>query len=190
MSGEHIAMNSLAVVAALAAAGADLDKALPALSGLSAPQGRGARILLPAAGGQVLLIDESYNANPASMRAALTALATVPRERFRRRIAVMGDMLELGDQAERLHADLKDAVEAAGADLVFASGRNMAHLYGALAPDRRGAWAETSDGLREALVEAVRPGDVVMVKGSLGSRMAPLVEALRSRFGSAEVSAR
>jgi len=182
--GAHIAQNSLAVVAALAASGADLDTALAALSAITAPRGRGARTLLPADGGSVLLIDESYNANPASMSAALATMAAVPRERFPRRIAVLGDMLELGSEGVRLHEELKVAVDAAGADLVFATGANMAHLYGALPAGRRGAWAETSDAIAAPLLAAVRAGDVVMVKGSLGSRMAPLVEAVKARFGS------
>ncbi len=110
-------------------------------------------------------------------------MATVPREEFPRRIAVLGDMLELGKDAPRLHAELKEAVDAAGADLVFASGPNMAHLFGALAEAQRGAWAGASDGIKGALLDRVKAGDVVMIKGSLGSRMAPLVEALKAKFG-------
>jgi UDP-N-acetylmuramoyl-tripeptide--D-alanyl-D-alanine ligase len=141
--------------------------------------------VLPVAGGTVLLIDESYNANPASMRAALAAMATVPRARYRRRIAVLGDMLELGREAATLHRGLADAIDEAGVDLVFACGPNMARLFDVLPQDRRGAWAESSDGLRAALLEAVTAGDVVMVKGSLGSRMAGLVETLRVKSGEA-----
>jgi UDP-N-acetylmuramoyl-tripeptide--D-alanyl-D-alanine ligase len=196
--GVHLAENSLAVVASLLACGADVAEAVEALAAVRAQEGRGARIVLDCEEGPVLLIDESYNANPASMRAALIGLASVPRQRFGRRIAVLGDMLELGSDAPRLHADLKDAVDAAGVDLVFASGKNMTHLYGRLDESRRGAWAETSDGLAPALLERVRGGDVVMIKGSLGSRMGPLVEALKARFappapahqGNAETTAR
>jgi UDP-N-acetylmuramoyl-tripeptide--D-alanyl-D-alanine ligase len=187
--GGHIAQNALAVLAALQAAGADLDKALAPLSQIAAPQGRGARIPLAAGGGVVLLIDESYNANPASMRAALLGLGALPRERFARRIAVVGDMLELGSEAVSLHEELKGAIDTAGVDLVFASGPNMAHLYAVLAPGQKGAWAERSEGIREALVAAIRPGDVVMVKGSHGSRMAPLVEALKAQFAAAKTEA-
>lgn len=181
--GAHIARNSLAVAATLKSLGVDAATALEALGGLSAPPGRGARAELAVAGGTALLIDESYNANPASMRAALAVLASVPRQRFRRRIAVMGDMLELGTEASALHAGLKDAVDAAGVDLVFASGAEMAHLYKALPSAQKGAWAENSGELRDVLLAAVRPGDVLMVKGSFGSRMGPLAEALRARFG-------
>ena len=116
--GEHYVQNSLAVLAALRALGADAMRRLPALARVSAPTGRGARTLLDAPDGHILLIDESYNANPASVRAALAAMATTPREAFPRRIAVLGDMLELGDAAEALHRGLKEAVDAAGVDLV------------------------------------------------------------------------
>lgn len=177
--GAHIARNSLAVVAAIAAAGADVDAAVGALDFIAASQGRGARTEIEVPGGRMLLIDESYNANPASMRSALAALGCVPRSRFKRRIAVLGDMLELGPQSARLHAEIKEAVDAAGVDLVFACGPNMAHLYAAVPAERRGDWAETSAGLVAALTEKVRSGDAVMVKGSLGSKMALLVTALR-----------
>jgi UDP-N-acetylmuramoyl-tripeptide--D-alanyl-D-alanine ligase len=181
--GAHLVENSLAVVAALLALGVDLSRALPALAEISPPPGRGQRTVLEVGGGKALLIDESYNANPASMRAALEALATVSRIDHPRRVVVLGDMLELGEQAPQLHLGLKEAVDAAGVDLVFACGPNMAHLFAELAPSQQGLWAETSDGLTDRLLDSIRPGDVIMIKGSLGSRMAPLVEALKSRFG-------
>jgi len=112
------------------------------------------------------------------MRSALAAMATVPRQRFARRIAVMGDMLELGDDSGRLHEDLKEPVDAAKVDLVFACGPHMQRLYAALPEARRGEWGPTSQDILAPLVAAVRAGDVVMIKGSLGSRMEPLVEAL------------
>jgi UDP-N-acetylmuramoyl-tripeptide--D-alanyl-D-alanine ligase len=105
-------------------------------------------------------------------------MATVPRKRFPRRIAVLGDMLELGEKAEGLHAALNEPVDAAEVDLVFACGPNMQRLFEALPAARRGAWAPKSEGIAEAVAQNVRAGDVVMIKGSLGSRMAPLVEAL------------
>jgi UDP-N-acetylmuramoyl-tripeptide--D-alanyl-D-alanine ligase len=181
--GLHIARNALAVAAAVEAAGADIAHALEALSGLPPPPGRGARTLLGASNGPMLLIDESYNANPASMRAALAVIGTIPREAFRRRIAVMGDMLELGPDAETLHVGLKEAVDAAGIDLVFACGPNMAHLYEALPPAKRGAWTSRSDELEKLLIARIEPGDVIMVKGSNGIRMGPVAEALRKTFG-------
>jgi UDP-N-acetylmuramoyl-tripeptide--D-alanyl-D-alanine ligase len=184
--GIHIARNALAVAAAIEAAGADLENALPALAALPPPPGRGSRVALSVAGGRVLLIDESYNANPASMRAALGVLGTVPRTAYRRRIAVLGDMLELGERERSHHAALKEAVDAAGTDLVFACGPNMAHLFAELAPHRQGAWTQTAEELVERLVALVAPGDVLMVKGSNGSRMGPLVETLRRKLGAGE----
>ncbi len=181
--GEHFVRNSLAVLAALRALDADIMRALPGLATLSAATGRGARTLLGAPDAGILVIDESYNANPASMRAALAAMATTPRQEFPRRIAVLGDMLELGDASADLHRSLKEAVDAAGVDLVFACGPMMKLLMDDLAPARHGAWADASSELKDDLLDAVRPGDVVMIKGSLGSRMAPLVAAMHARFG-------
>ncbi len=180
--GAHLAQNSLAVVAALLALELDVKKALPALAEIQAPPGRGARTVLRIDGGELLLIDESYNANPASMQAALATLGTIPRIRYPRRVVVLGDMLELGPSAEELHIGLKEAIDEAGIDLVFACGPNMGRLFAALEPGRQAAWAEASDGLETRLLESLRAGDAVMIKGSLGSRMAPLVEALKRRF--------
>jgi UDP-N-acetylmuramoyl-tripeptide--D-alanyl-D-alanine ligase len=182
--GEHYVKNSLAVLAALSALGADVMRCLPGLARVSAPAGRGARTQLDAAEAPVLIIDESYNANPASVRAALAAMATTPREAFPRRVAVLGDMLELGDASESLHRGLKEAVDAAGVDLVLACGPMMRLLLEDLAPPKRGSWAPTSAELEPLLLGAVRAGDVVMIKGSLGTRMAPLVAAMLARFGS------
>jgi len=180
--GEHYVKNSLAVLATLGAVGADAMRSLPALAHVSAPAGRGARTLLDAPGGQILLIDESYNANPASVCAALAAMASTPREAFSRRVAVLGDMLELGEASADLHRGLKHAIDAAGIDLVVACGPMMRLLYDDLAPERR-AWAPTSAALEADLLGRVQAGDVVMVKGSLGTRMAPLVAAMLGRFG-------
>jgi UDP-N-acetylmuramoyl-tripeptide--D-alanyl-D-alanine ligase len=180
--GAHLVQNSGAVVAALDAVDADLGKALPALHEAAAPEGRGARTQLTTPTGPLLLIDESYNANPASMRAALATLGTVPREDFPRRIAVLGDMLELGADSPALHRGLADAIEAAGVDLLFACGPDMRHLFEDIAPSRRGAWAPDSAALQDLLLTALAGGDVVMIKGSLGSRMALLVQAMKDRF--------
>ena len=91
-------------------------------------------------------------------------------------------MLELGSEGPKLHRELADAVDGAGVDVVFACGELMGALYQALPAGRQGAYAETAEALQSKLVDAVGPGDVIMVKGSLGSRMAPLVEALKRRF--------
>jgi UDP-N-acetylmuramoyl-tripeptide--D-alanyl-D-alanine ligase len=185
--GRHLVQNSLAVLAAAKVAGADLALAARALAGLQVQAGRGARTLIQVKGGPIAIVDESYNANPASMRAALAVFGLTPRDEFRRRVAVLGDMLELGANGPRLHRDLAEFIDEAGVDVVFACGELMGSLFEALPTSRRGAYAKTAEELEPELIGAVGPGDAIMVKGSLGSRMGPLVEALKRRFG-AEVA--
>jgi UDP-N-acetylmuramoyl-tripeptide--D-alanyl-D-alanine ligase len=187
--GAHIAQNSLSVVAAIDAAGAHAGTASQALAQMHAPQGRGSRTTLRTLSGDILLIDESYNANPASMSSALAAMATVPRESFGRRVAVLGDMLELGPESAALHAGLVSAVCTSGVDLVFLSGPQMSHLNAVVPEAMRGGWAINSSEIREPLLNALRPGDVVMIKGSNGSRMGPLVEAVKEKFAGRPLSA-
>lgn len=180
--GEHMGLNSLAVLAAAKIAGADLARAALALAAAKPAKGRGVRHRLRIDRGTLVLIDESYNANPASVRAAIKLLAATPVGKGGRRIAVLGDMLELGTGGPALHAELAAAVDEAGIDTVYACGPLMAHLWDKLPPSRRGAHADTSDGIRSALISSLRPGDAVMVKGSLGSRMGPVVEAIIARY--------
>ena len=133
-------------------------------------------------GGDALLIDESYNANPASMRAALATLATVPRSRYARRIVVLGDMLELGPEAANLHLGLKEAVDAAGVDKVFACGPHIKGLYDAMGSAKKGGYSAAAPGLEAMLAASLRAGDVVMLKASNGLKLGPIVEALKARF--------
>jgi UDP-N-acetylmuramoyl-tripeptide--D-alanyl-D-alanine ligase len=176
--GRHWVLNSLATLAAVNALGADIDAAADALAGVTPPAGRGARRRVPLTGGSVELIDESYNASPPSVRAMLPLLATARPGPGGRRILVLGDMLELGRDSEALHAALAPEVVASGADLVFAAGAGMAALYRALPPRLRGAQAPDSSRLAQRVVEALRAGDVVAVKGSLGSKMKVVVDAI------------
>jgi len=180
--GYHVVLNSLAVLAAASLVGADLALAALALAELKPAAGRGARIALDLGGGSALLIDESYNANPASMRAALALLGQAGIGPRGRRIAVLGDMLELGPSGAELHREIAEGVRAHGVDLVFCCGPLMRVLWEALPSERRGGYAESSGALESELVAAVRPGDAIMVKGSLGSRMGPLVKALERHF--------
>ncbi|WP_029353025.1 UDP-N-acetylmuramoylalanyl-D-glutamyl-2,6-diaminopimelate--D-alanyl-D-alanine ligase [Bosea sp. 117] len=180
LPGRHIVQNTLAVMAATRLAGADLALAGLALASLGPPPGRGVRTPLAAKGGEALLIDESYNANPASMRAALAVLGQTPVGARGRRIAVLGDMLELGETGESLHRDLAAPAEAA--DLVFCAGPLMRALWDALPASRRGAWAPNAAELLPLVAGAVRGGDVLIVKGSNGSRMGPLARGLAERF--------
>ncbi len=183
IAGRHIAENALAVVAAVDAVGADTARAVEVLAKITPPGGRGARELLKVAGGEALLIDESYNANPASMRAALMTLATVPREQYGRRVAVLGDMLELGPDAGALHSGLKAAVEESGVDLIFACGPHMKGLYDAVTRPQKGGWAMKASDLEPVLRGALRPGDAIMIKASNGTRLGPVVEMLKAEFG-------
>jgi UDP-N-acetylmuramoyl-tripeptide--D-alanyl-D-alanine ligase len=178
--GEHMAVNSLAVLAAVKLAGADLARAALALATAQPAKGRGVRERLEIAGGELLLIDESYNANPASIGAALALLGNAKPAKGGRRIAVLGDMLELGEQGPSLHAMLFEPMDAAKVDVLYAAGPLMANLWARVPAHKRGAHAEASDGIRDALLAGLKAGDVVMVKGSLGSRMGPLVEAIRA----------
>lgn len=185
MPGSHTASNSLAAAAALdAIGGTSLEHALMPLASFRAPQGRGQMHEL----GEIHLIDESYNANPASMRAALETMALSSRDIHRRRIAVLGDMLELGPDAPRLHAELASAIQTNGIDLVLACGPNMRHLYDALPEAKRVKWAPKSGELTEKLLDLVQGGDVVMIKGSNGSAMAPLVSALIARHAGGKMN--
>ncbi|HMB48298.1 MAG TPA: UDP-N-acetylmuramoylalanyl-D-glutamyl-2,6-diaminopimelate--D-alanyl-D-alanine ligase [Afifellaceae bacterium] len=182
--GRHLAMNSLAVIAAAQALDLDLARAGLSLASFSAPRGRGERFKLQhGSGGPMVLIDESYNANPASMRAALALLAqTNPPMPRGRRIAVLGDMLELGDEAQETHLDLQAPLAEAGVDLVFLTGPLMKSLWKVL-PDRcRGAYADTATELEPILSKALGPGDVIVAKASLGIRLGPVVDALKARF--------
>ena len=180
--GRHLVINSLAVLAAAHLAGGDLARAAMALAHLEPQKGRGVRFKLDAPDGAITVIDESYNANPASVRAALALLAQGKPGRGGRRIAVLGDMLELGEESPRLHAELALPIDESGTDVVYACGAAMAHLWQALPASRRGAYAETSQDLEEAVLRDLRAGDLVMVKGSLGSRMMPLVDAIKARY--------
>ncbi len=181
--GRHFVLNSLAVLAAVSLAGADLALAALALRHLQPAAGRGTRSTLDLPdGGSALLIDESYNANPASMRAAIALLSQGTAGPPGRRIAVLGDMLELGDQGASLHRDLREPILEGGIDLVYCSGPLMNALWKTLPSHLHGGYAETSAVLEPLIVDAIRAGDTVMVKGSLGSKMGLIVESLRRRF--------
>ena len=177
--GRHLVHNSLAVLAAAELAGADIALAALALAEFTVPSGRGAPVEIDPPGGTALLIDESYNANPVSVDAALALLGQTPIGPQGRRIAVLGDMLELGSKGKTLHRGLTAPIAANAVDLVFCCGPLMRSLWQALPAGQRGGYAEDSAGLEPQVVSAIRAGDVVMVKGSNGSRMAPIVKALQ-----------
>jgi UDP-N-acetylmuramoyl-tripeptide--D-alanyl-D-alanine ligase len=174
--GAHWISNGLCALTLAVLAGGNLRAGADALSQFGAIDGRGVTkaITLPG-GGFFTLVDEAYNANPASMA---EAIKTLSGRAGLRRIAVLGDMLELGERENSYHAAIADDLEAAGTDLVFCSGPRMKHLWDALPPSRAGAYAETAIQLAPLVVKAVEAGDVLMVKGSNGSKMADVVRAL------------
>ena len=178
LPGKHWVMNSLAVLAAVRAAGGDAQEAAAALAMLAPLAGRGQRHTIAIDGGNFALIDESYNASPASMRAAFAVLAAVEPGRDGRRIAVLGDMLELGTESQALHASLAEPLLDADVDLVFTVGDETQALDAALPPARRGGHAATIDELKTMLGRRLRAGDVVTVKGSHGSKLYELVAGL------------
>lgn len=176
--GAHIAMNAVAALLAAGELGGDIANAAPALAEFSPLKGRGARFTVLAKSGGIDVIDESYNANPVSMAAALGLLAAANARG--RRIAVLGDMLELGTDALALHAGLARDLEAARADQVFLCGPQMEALWQALPASRKGAYAKSSAELAPRLTSALRAGDLVLVKGSFGSRMSVIIDALKA----------
>jgi UDP-N-acetylmuramoyl-tripeptide--D-alanyl-D-alanine ligase len=180
--GRHLVGNSLAVLAAAILVGADLALAALALAELKPIAGRGAPFEIDLADGPASVIDESYNANPASVDAALALLGQATTGPLGRRIAVLGDMLELGPKGPELHRALAKPIASNGIDLVFCCGPLMRNLWEGLPASRRGGYAEDSAALETQLLTAIRAGDVVMVKGSLGSRMGAIVWALQRSY--------
>ena len=177
--GRHWAFNSLAVLAAIEALGADVDKAAASLAAMTAPKGRGAiKVIALPDGGVATLIDESYNASPAAVRAAIAVLARRTPAATGRRIFVLGDMLELGPTAADLHAGLAEDFTTLCIDRVHTVGRLSLSLHKALPEAMRGIHAAKSSELIDPLWADLRPGDVITVTGSLGARMGVVVAAL------------
>lgn len=180
--GRHIALNALAVLLAVKLAGGDVNRAVKALEKIQPVAGRGLREYIDIGDPKnpVTLIDESYNASPVAMKAAFKVLALIDPGRGGRRIAVLGDMLELGKDGPKLHAELALPLQAADVQLVYTCGPLMKNLHDNLPQDRRGAHGRDSVELASIVPEVLTPGDVVMVKGSHGSKMGVVVEALRT----------
>ncbi len=187
VSGRHWALNSVAALASVKAVGGDFHRAAGALSLLAAPPGRGARQLVPADGGTILVIDESYNASPAAVRVLAETMAQMhqpvsgPVKSGGRLIMALGDMLELGAGGPALHAGLAPSLKAAHIDLVFTAGTLTENLHNALPSEMRGGHAKDSKSLAPLVAGAVRAGDVIAVKGSHSSHMEIVVAALLAR---------
>ena len=182
-AGEHWVLNSVAALAVVEALGADVSSAAATLAGVKASPGRGARRMLKFGNGTIELLDESYNANPVSVKAMLAVLARTEPQPGGRRILALGDMRELGEGADGYHAGLADAVAASGAAQVFLCGPHMQALWQKLAPAQRGVHRPDSAALAGDLPAVLRAGDVVAVKGSLGSKMKIVVDAIVAASG-------
>ena len=185
VAGEHIAMNLLGALGCLKLAGIELSKATHKLAELVAPPGRGVlhELSLNSDGTpSILLIDESYNANPPSMEIALKNLSARTERTYCRRIAVLGDMLELGEHSLNYHRDIGKLIGTLDVDLVFAAGEMMSHMFNEVPSVQQGAYAETSKDLIAPIEECLQSGDVLMIKGSLGSDMGAIVSALCEKY--------
>lgn len=180
--GRHMVQNVLAVLGAAQLVGADLDQVAAALADLSAERGRGRRHVLHHPNGPITLIDESYNANPASMAAAMALLNATPVAGEGRRIAVLGDMLELGSHSAKLHAALAELIVGTQTHNVFLGGPEMQVLADVLPAEVKTEYRAGAEELKPILLSALRPGDVVMVKSSKGIGFSKLVEALLGKF--------
>ena len=182
-AGEHWALNSVAALAVVEALGADVVNAAATLASVKASPGRGARRMLKFGTGAIELLDESYNGNPVSVRAMLAVLARTAPAKGGRRLLALGDMRELGEGADAYHAALADAVSASGAVQVFLCGPHMRALWDKLAPSQRGVHRPDSAALAGEVAAAVKAGDVIAVKGSLGSKMKIVVDAILAASG-------
>ncbi len=183
ITGEHIALNLLGALGLIYCTKGDVKAAILEIEALLPPKGRGDSYLLDCASGPFTLIDESYNANPASMEIALKNLAAMQGEGYHRRIAIVGDMLELGEQAPQYHGALSGLINNIDVDLVFAAGPLMKSLFDGVRDDKQGLHVQDAGGLVKTVIETVQPGDVVLVKGSQASNMALIIRSLTDKFG-------
>ncbi|ESX99324.1 UDP-N-acetylmuramoylalanyl-D-glutamyl-2,6-diaminopimelate--D-alanyl-D-alanine ligase [Mesorhizobium sp. LNJC405B00] len=180
--GRHMVQNVLAVLGAAHLVEADIGKVALALADLSAERGRGKRHMLRHPKGPITLIDESYNANPASMAAAMALLNATPVTGEGRRIAVLGDMLELGDHSAKLHAALAELIVGTGTNTVFLGGPEMQALADILPDEIKTEYRAGAEELKPLLLSTLKAGDVVMIKSSKGIGFSKLVEALLGKY--------
>ncbi|MHA6287222.1 UDP-N-acetylmuramoyl-tripeptide--D-alanyl-D-alanine ligase [Maricaulis sp. CAU 1757] len=187
-TGAHWAWNAGAIFAAAAGAGLDAREVAEALAEVEAEAGRGQSRSIAMPGGSFTLLDDSYNANPMSMAAAIAALGAARPGQGGRRIAVLGEMLELGPKAGELHAELAQPLKAEGIDQVVTCGALMRHLHDALPESRRAGYAKDASAGLDLVKSMVRPGDVVLIKGSNASGLHRIAAALSdgSAFGLTE----
>jgi UDP-N-acetylmuramoyl-tripeptide--D-alanyl-D-alanine ligase len=180
--GRHIAENALAALGVVKIVGADMRQAISALATLQPEKGRGRRHKLAIGRAAFTVVDESYNANPASMRAAIAVLASAAPTGSGRRIAVLGDMLEMGDYAQKVHSDLAGPILAAGIEHVWLAGPEMVALKESLPDSVHVEHREKAEDLIDYVLNSVAAGDVLMVKSSLGIGFGKIVSALLDKF--------
>ena len=178
LPGKHLVQNSLAVLAAAFALNSDVATAAQRLSELKPLPGRGNQTVIHLNNGPIKLIDETYNANPASMRAAIHTLGNMKSSSSGRRIAALGEMLELGDQTSKFHKEIGLALIENEIDLIFACGPKMSQMFQDLPARMRGGFSDTSKELIGQIFIKIRPGDIITVKGSAANKMNLIVEAL------------
>lgn len=178
LAGEHMVYNLMAAIGGAVLSGADLNQILEGVSAIDAVGGRGEKIIIGEGDDAITLIDESYNANPASMAATIAVLGMHKPGPGGKRIAVLGDMLELGKSADKLHKGLEAPIRHAAIDKVWLAGPHMKMLGDALEPDLVGGYFESAQEMAGPLLDAIRRGDVVMFKASLGTRFGPLVRSV------------
>ncbi|MDR0662395.1 MAG: UDP-N-acetylmuramoyl-tripeptide--D-alanyl-D-alanine ligase [Holosporales bacterium] len=182
LPGEPGIINSACVLAVGQALGLPCSDLLPALQTLTPLEGRGKRLQLSLPGERtVTLFDETYNANPPSMQAALKILGLQTPTGEGRRLAVLGDMGELGESAVALHQNLVPTLGKAGIDKVFCCGPLMKKLYAILATSRQGVWTETAQDLAPLVEEQLKAGDIVLIKGSRSLHMEEIIHFLTKR---------
>ncbi len=181
LQGTHWALNSVAALGAAMSIGAESKELLKGLSSLEPIKGRGQVLTTPFNNGYIKVVDDSYNASPASMKAAIICLGEKTQIKEGRRVAILGDMLELGTEASKAHASLASTCSNAGIDFVFTAGSLMANLYAALPPEIRGNHYASTEKLCSCLDQIIKPSDTILVKGSQGAQMGQVVNALTSK---------
>ena len=186
--GKHWALTSLLTLAATHAMGLDDDKTIRILADFGELDGRGRLLPIPVEGGMALLIDDSYNASPAAMRAAFSKTAEVweSGDRKGRKLAALGNMLELGADTPSLHSNLGADIERAGFDKVFTAGEHMKHLHDALPQGLRAGHVAQAMQLLPLLEKELRAGDILLLKGSHGSKMYQLAKALSDKASTSD----
>ena len=176
LPGKHQVLNSLAVLSIVSASNSNLDIAIEGLESLKATAGRGLTSELEIDGKKITLIDDTYNASPASVKAAISNLASIKAEKNARAVIALGDMLELGNDEVQMHVDISKKLVENKIDLVFTAGDLSKHLFDALPDNMKGSWAKDSQSLSKLIKPSLQDGDILLIKGSRGMEMENVVK--------------